>query len=711
MRKNLTVTSFLLPAFFATSASLSGCGGALRDDAPAPLPVTSNAVDLAVASAPLEAHATQGASCEAIASKRRQALVSRLALDAKRQRDAMLARTSSACAMDDADSGVVYAPSPNAGAGASGPSATTGTNVQVAGVDEADFVKNDGQAFYVLAQGKFQIVDAWPAASAHRVGLLDLTADGEPQKLFIEGSKAYVYLRVAGASSDYGYGGGSSECTYGYECTPTDDGSTARLLTIDFSNRAAPRIERRIDFPGSLLAARKVGSRIHTVLTRRPMGDVPSLGADPWSLCNAGEGVDPAAVYAEYDRAFLAAKARVEAMSSAAIVPVVVDDGVASAAACGSIWVQDGGTEESLLTVASFDAALPHDAVQTSSFLGEPGFVYASADNVYVASTVEGSYGFGSSGASQSRSFVQRFALANDTQATHYEASGEVPGHVINSFAMDEREGVLRIATSVGHLPDPSTHSVLSVLERNGAVLNTVASIGDIAPSEDIRSVRFMGDRAYVVTFKKTDPLWVFDVGDARHPRLLGELQIPGFSTYMHPIDRDHLLTIGFNAADQGEYAWFTSLRLQILDVSNPTVPRLLFAHDIGTRGTSSEAATDHLAFTYFPEKNLLAVPVDVCEGGNQNGGYGDRMTFSGLMVFGVDTSTGFTLKGGVDHRSQDPNATDPGYSGCSTWWANATSRVERSAFFDDFVYSIAPDQMKVQDTRSLGQDLASVRF
>jgi hypothetical protein len=195
---------------------------------------------------------------------------------------------------------------------------------------------------------------------------------------------------------------------------------------------------------------------------------------------------------------------------------------------------------------------------------------------------------------------------------------------------------------------------------------------------------------------------------------MLGELKIPGFSTYMHPIDRNTLLTIGFNASEQGSFAYFTSVRLQIIDVSDMTRPRLAFAHDIGTRGTTSEALTNHLAFTYFPERRLLAVPMEICEGGDHDGNYGDRLTFSGLLVFGVDRSSGFTLRGGVDHRA--PTAASPhGFStpfyGCSTWWTSAHSTVQRSAFFDDFVYSIDPTQMKVQDTRALGADLATVRF
>jgi len=153
----------------------------------------------------------------------------------------------------------------------------------------------------------------------------------------------------------------------------------------------------------------------------------------------------------------------------------------------------------------------------------------------------------------------------------------------------------------------------------------------NIAPTEDIRSVRFDGDRGFIVTFKKTDPLFVLDLSDPRAPAMMGELKIPGFSTYMHMMDPTHLLTIGYDADDQGDFAWFAGVRLQIFDVTNMADPKLLHYHVIGTRGSSSEALTNQLAFTYF--NNMLSLPMTICEGGS-GGSYGTNMTFNGLIVY-----------------------------------------------------------------------------
>src|SRR5262249_24604881 len=156
--------------------------------------------------------------------------------------------------------------------------------------------------------------------------------------------------------------------------------------------------------------------------------------------------------------------------------------------------------------------------------------------------------------------------------------------------------------------------------------------------------------------------------------------------------DADHLLSIGFDANDHGDFAYFDGVILQLFDVTKPTDPRLIHKEKIGTRGSSSEALTDHLAFNYFAETGLLAIPMTICEGGG-DGRNGDKLAFSGLLVYDVDVRDGFTRLGGVDHGTV-PGLPQPT---CSTWWSQASSAVKRSVFLDDLVYSIAGDRAKVQ--------------
>jgi uncharacterized secreted protein with C-terminal beta-propeller domain len=238
-----------------------------------------------------------------------------------------------------------------------------------------------------------------------------------------------------------------------------------------------------------------------------------------------------------------------------------------------------------------------------------------------------------------------------------------------------------------------------------------VGQVDDIAPTEDIRSVRFVADQGYVVTFKKTDPLFVFDLGDPEHPVIRGELKIPGFSTYMHPLDKDHLLTIGYDAEDQGDFAYFQGLMLQIFDVSDPANPLQQHVVTIGTRGSTSEAATNHLAFNYFASEGVLALPITVCEDSVGGGNYGNLMTFSGVQFWDIDIQAGITLRGQVDHSYVDPYDSSTYYVGgeCSNWWTDSSSVVQRTVFMDNFAYSVSSTLIKVNDLNALSPDVAEL--
>jgi len=168
----------------------------------------------------------------------------------------------------------------------------------------------------------------------------------------------------------------------------------------------------------------------------------------------------------------------------------------------------------------------------------------------------------------------------------------------------------------------------------------------------------------------------------------------------LHRIDRTHLLSIGFDAADRGDFAFFDGLLLQLFDVTRPTEPVLLHREKIGTRGSSSAAATDHLAFNFVADRGLLAIPVTICEGGG-DGRFGSTLTFSGLMVYDVSVDNGFHRRGGVDHGTHGAS--------CRAWWSNADSLVKRSVLTRELAFSIAEDRLKVQRLDALGADVADI--
>ncbi len=571
------------------------------------------------------------------------------------------------------------------GHGAGKASSASGTNNQVAGVDEADIVKNDGSFVYLAMNGALRIVEA---LSPRVLSVTKLP--GEARQMLVEGDRAVVFVSIGRNAS-------SRPCTYGYDCTFAGDGSRTKIVVLDVGDREHPRITRTIELSGSLMAARRIGNVVHTVVADNDSPQ-PSYETSPDDLPYCRKNV--AAVRAKFEQL----KRKNERAIRAAVprYPRLTDHGV-ERKLC-DVMHTPLGDGEAFTSVVSFDMRDDTSAPATATVQSRPGAVFASEDGLYLSvvhrrANGQRWYAFYSS--QDEVSDVHKFHIGASPAETRYAGSGVVPGHVLNQFAMDEWDGALRVATTRGRVPDPDVESAVSMLvESSGGSLIRVGAVEHIAPSEDIRAVRFDGDRGYVVTFKKTDPLYVLDLKEAAEPRILGELKIPGFSTYLHRIDPTHLLAIGFDAVDHGSFAYFDGILLQLFDVTNPTEPVLLHKEKIGSRGSSSEAATDHLAFNYFDDRKLLAVPMTICEGGG-DGAFGDLLSFSGLLVYQVSIEEGFRRLGGVDHGKRGAD--------CNTWWSNATSSVKRSIFMDDLVFSIATDRMKVQRMGHFGQDVASI--
>ena len=587
-------------------------------------------------------------------------------------------------------------PAPSTGPG-SAATQHSDTNVQVEGVDEPDFVKTDGGYLYLAMHGALVIADVWPPADAHETARVPLL--GKPLKLFLVGDRAIVYSALPGPSGKLP--NGKPACTYGYDCDLAGDGSGTAVSVFDVADRSAPRLVRRVLSSGSLIAARRVGDAVHTVLHERGPTLLASLPAVPEELdCQESPSAFEATRWFEKLRAENTRRIWNEPLG--ARLPTVTDatDPGASPAACSG-WYAAGGDDGfdylSLLSVGGLGTG----AIEGVTLLSRPGAVYASPESLYVAVR----NGSRRQDGANWRSAVHRFAI--DGGAPRYAGSGSVPGFVLNQFSMDEHAGFLRIATTSGRVPDPEVQSTLSVLEARESELAIVGQVTGIAPTEDIRSVRFDGERAFVVTFKKTDPLFVFDLADPRAPRILSELKIPGFSTYMQRIDDDHLLTIGYDADDQGSFAYFQGVMLQLFDVSDATAPKLVHKEVIGTRGSSSEALTNHLAFTWFGPKELLALPMTVCTGDDKGSQYGE-LTFSGLLVYDVDAADGFALTGKVGHPMA-PGGDDS--KACRNWWTRASSEVKRSFALDDFVASVSETRIKLNALSDLKTDLASVEL
>lgn len=598
------------------------------------------------------------------------------------------------------------------GTGAGGAAGSTGatdystTNTQVASVDEADYVKNDGNTVFVLAKDGLHVIDAWPAAEMHEIAHLSLP--GEPRRLFFSDNRLVVYSRMqaTGTKGSAGTANPSDQgCTYGYSCRFSSEGGHTLAMVFDVTAPATPVELARYELSGGYVDSRRIGSFVYTVVHDTGATQIPGL--DFTLQATSYEDLQ-----AKYAQRLADNDATIDNTPDEYFLPwsqMTKPDGTtAVVSSCQQAFVAEGAQGASFVSINAFD--LTKLAAPTRTVLGtNAGYVYASPTAMYMAvdRTYERDYASGGystySTYQPNDTFIHKFSLSGAD--TSYVGSVTLTGHILNQFAMDEQDGVLRVASTKGWVPDKAVVSYLTTYGMQAGKLEQLGQVGGIGPQEDIRAVRFDGNRGYVVTFKKTDPLFVFDLTDATNPKLMGELMIPGFSTYMQRLDDTHVLAIGFTADEHESFAYFDGIQIQIFDVSDLANPKLAWKHTIGTRGSSSEALTNHLAFNYFAPKKMLALPITVCEGGG-DGRYATDLTFAGVMAFDISLESGITEHGRLPFvDASGVSATD----NCDKWWTDSKSLVKRSIFMDDFIYGLSDAQMRVANLSAMSSVLASV--
>lgn len=294
---------------------------------------------------------------------------------------------------------------------------------------------------------------------------------------------------------------------------------------------------------------------------------------------------------------------------------------------------------------------------------------------------------------------IHRIDLGGDGQPASYEASGRVYGTVLNQFSLGEHDGAIRIATTEDTWGE-ATRSENHVWVLSGdEALTVTGHIGEIAPNERIYAVRFMGERGFVVTFERIDPLFTIDLSDANAPRIVGELKIPGFSTYLHPIDDDHLLGIGEDATDEGRV---TGMQLSLFDVSDMADPQRTHKHALGQGW--SEALYEHHAFTWWAPENLLLIPIeswDEVAGGapaddciDEECEWVEPEYRTGLELFGCTVDEGFEARGFIDHADLVEGRHD---------------NVQRSLIIGDSIYSVGRVGMKKTALDSLESEAQAI--
>ncbi|MDH4119524.1 MAG: beta-propeller domain-containing protein, partial [Acidimicrobiia bacterium] len=309
---------------------------------------------------------------------------------------------------------------------------------------------------------------------------------------------------------------------------------------------------------------------------------------------------------------------------------------------CGQMYHPVDFAGFDVVSVLSLDLAGGLDVGAGTGVLAAGQTVYASADRFYVATnnwiapTVAGDTAIEPAPADFT---TQIHAFDNTGDTASYVASGEVDGMLLNQFSMDESDGYLRVITTEGSPwgAQESSETFLTVLDEVDRDLVTVGRVGGLGKGESLYSARLMDDIGFAVTFRQIDPFYVLDLSDPKAPKVAGELKLPGFSTYLHPIGEDLVLGVGKDATEEGAV---TGFKVSLFSVADPTKPVELDSWV--TDNADSAAEYDHRAFQYLPDRNLVVLPLRSWSG-----------EFNGAVLLEVG-ETSLTEVGRITHVRPD---------------------------------------------------------
>ena len=628
------------------------------------------------------------------------------------------------------------------------------TNIQVEGVDEADIVKNDGKYIYAIPgadggyygggdAGKVVILGAYPASEMKIVSEIALGGNARAQEIFVYKDKLVVfgseYREQAYPAEQTGGGQPQAANVVCAGCVrpPYYSQNFAFMKVYDISDREKPVLEKSIEANGNYLESRMIDGKVYAVFQESAYSGYP---IPLYAVNGVEQEIAPSEVkyfdwpdgnynYDVFVGLDLNDVKKEEArkiilMGNSQNIYVSKDSMYVTYTRYNSyspVWRAyeetygvffDANTKEQIKKIDAMDVSdWRKDRLKTleaTKFLN--AYVYnesvggdlmtEAAKAVLQAQFEQKAQGiYESSQKETEKTVINKISLAGGFA---YLGKGEVPGHVLNQFSMDEYNGYFRVATTVGQLSrsGTGTSNNLYVLDSN---MNTVGKLEDLAPGESIYSARFMGNRAYLVTFKKVDPFFVIDLSEPNSPKLMGKLKIPGYSDYLHPYDETHIIGLGKGAvaAEEGNFAWYQGVKLSLFDVSDLSNPKEVAKYEIGDRGTDSYALKDHKAFLFSKSKNLLVIPITLARidpsryAGEVSPSMYGEFVFQGAYVFKVTPEEGFVLQGTVTHADPEELAKSGEY-----YWSN--SNVKRSLYMDNYLYTVSGRYVKANYLDSL---------
>jgi inhibitor of cysteine peptidase len=590
------------------------------------------------------------------------------------------------------------------------------TNVQVAGVDEPDFVKNDGKYIYVITGQTLAIVDAYPATSA---SVISKTEIGDtPRDIFIDGNRLVLFI-TGTADTDITSAGSSSgivmekSMPYYYR----NSMPVTHAVFYDISDRAHPKVLKDYTIDGDYIDARLIGSNLYLVTREQ----VYTYRMDQITVPAIREG------------------------TKTVIAPDVY-------------YFDNPERQYAFTTISSFDTQGAREKEAKTYLVGTGNLMYVSENAMYITyqkyhnvyrtmrsgmaididEDISGS-GSSSSGSAmpvlwedfnrmsdsrkqeyiaemknaeqekiakkeidQTTTVIHKISISNG--AITYNARGDVPGILESQFSMDEYKNNLRVATTSNVYTNRGSFEYNNVYVLDSG-MKTIGSLTHIAEQEKIYSTRFIGDRLYMVTFKRVDPFFVIDLANPTAPKILGKLKIPGYSDYLHPYDATHIIGVG---KETGTNDWggvsTKGIKIALFDVSDVEHPTQIDKVEIGDAGSDSAALSDHKAFLFDKSKNLLVIPARVVRTTDVDGKYNASSPniWYGAYVFGLTPETGFVLKGTVEHGTG---------SNTYYWYGSSQNEVKRSLYIGDVLFTLSTKKILANSLSNINTTITTINL
>lgn len=497
------------------------------------------------------------------------------------------------------------------------------TNVQVENVDEADIIKNDGEYIYILTgSGEDNLYSGDVIRIIRGSDLKEVTTLSVERKentvfngkeMYVQGDKlvligntAEVIIEEESKSSDdkvvynglmetttaYAPGSTQAHTVYCFAESPEYD---TVILTYDISDISKPELISEKKQSGEYKSSRMIDEILYTVSNYWVSFDYDGSEKEVIEVC----------------------------------VPKV--NGERIPAEDIEIKLEENTRRYTVITAS--DTASEDLSGGAYAYLGNSEEIYCSTDTLYFV------YSDYDNKTNEDTTVINAISLSKDKISR--KATGSVYGYFNNQFSMDEYNGYLRVATTGYNNSTFKDESNLYVLDDK---LEIVGKLENMADNEEVKSVRFVGDTAYVVTFEQTDPLFVIDLSKPTEPKVSGFVKLPGYSTYLHPISSDYLVGVGFGGTE--ESADLSALKVTLFDVSDPENPKVVSNFEVCEAGTEITDSDNHKAFLYYPEKNLIGIPVKKY---NYTNGYREVFSYAVLEIKDGELQ----LKNGYVHQQE----------------------------------------------------------